>query len=414
MIEESPLIDRFCRYARLDTASDRHSRTVPTTESQRNFALGLAEELRGLGAPRVEVDDHAFVLAGFEAAGAQRDAPTVGFIAHMDTSAEAPSRGIRPIVHRGFDGSPIPLAEGLVLDPAEFPELAARAGETIVTSDGTTLLGADDKAGITIIMACLEHLAAHPELPRCALEIIFTPDEETGLAMPLFPLSKIRSAACYTVDGAEEGSVETECFDAYKVNVVFRGKSMHLGKAKGKLVNAVELAGSFLSLIPRNESPQATDGRDGYYCPFEIRGSAEKAELDVLVRDFQDAECLRRVDVLQAIASAVEAAFPGARVSLETQKQYANMKRRIDERHEVVDSLKRAISLAGVAVKESPIRGGTDGARLTELGIPTPNMFTGGGNFHSRLEWVSVSGMRKAAETLVHLTGEWAHKGKGQ
>ncbi len=414
MIDEAALIDRFCRYARLDTASDRHSRTVPTTESQREFALGLAEELRGLGASRVEVDEHAFVLAGFDPAGAGRRAPTIGFIAHMDTSAEAPSRGIRPIVHRGFDGSPLPLSDGLFLDPAEFPELAACAGQTIVTSDGTTLLGADDKAGIAIIMASLEHLAAHPKLPRCPLEIVFTPDEETGLAMPHFPLSKMKSTACYTVDGGEQGCVEAECFDAYKVNVVFRGKIIHLGKARGKLVNAVEMAASFLSMIPRNESPQSTDARYGYYCPFEIRGSVEKAELEVLIRDFQDDECLRRVGVLQAIASAVEAAFPGSRVGLETEKQYANMKRRIDERPEVVEYLRRAISRAGLVANESPIRGGTDGARLTELGIPTPNIFTGGGNFHSRLEWVSVSGMRKAAETLVHLAAEWASKGRGQ
>ncbi len=434
MIDTERLLERFLRYVRQDTSSDRHSYKTPSTEGQHALASMLADEFRGLGAETVDIDEHAFDVARFPARPAaelaagtgrppgpahaagpeqttspQQAAPAVmGLMAHMDTSSDAPGSGVKPIVHRAYDGKPIALSGGLVLDPAEFPSLAAHAGDTIITSDGTTLLGADDKAGISAIMAALEHLRDHPELPRCALEAIFTPDEETGMGMNRFPVKKISSAACYTVDGDEEGTIEAECFDAYRVSLVFTGRSIHLGYARGKLVNAVEMAGSFLSMIPRQESPQATDGRFGYYCPLEISGTLEEARLDVFLRDFEDKECQRRIAALEAAAEAVRRLFPGGRVSVTAEKQYANMKRRLDQHPEVLERLRRAIELTGLTPREKPIRGGTDGARLTEMGIPTPNIFTGGYNYHSRLEWASLTGMEKAAETLVHLAGLWA------
>ncbi len=409
MVDEARLLERFCRYAAVDTASDRHAPGIPTTETQWGFARSLAAELQGLGSRSVRVDEHAFVVARFDGTGPARAGGTVvGLMAHMDTAGDVPGGGVKPQVHRDYDGEPIRLADGLVLHPAEFPELADHRGDTIVTSDGTTLLGADDKAGIAIILTAVEYLLAHPELPRCPLEIIFTPDEETGLAMAHFPLSRIGAAVCYTVDGGEESVIETECFEAYKARVELRGRSIHPGTARGKLVNAVEMAAGFLSLLPRSESPEATDSRYGFYCPLEVGGDIEKAHVELFVRDFDDTECLRRLAALESFAGAVRAAFPGGTVTLTTEKQYANMKRGLDAHPKVLDSLKRAVRAAGLSPREKPIRGGTDGSRLTELGIPTPNLFTGGRNFHSRLEWVSLSGMAKAAETLVHLAGLWA------
>jgi tripeptide aminopeptidase len=411
MVDEAGLLERFCRYVRVDTASNRHAPGIPTTESQRVFARTLATELEGMGARSVTVDDHAFVIGRFDGSGKAGTAPVVGLMAHMDTAGEVPGAGVNPQVHAGYDGRPIRLSGGLVLDPAEFPDLAGHAGDTIISSDGTTLLGADDKAGIAIIFAALEHLRANPQLPRCPLEVIFTPDEETGLAMSSFPLNLLSSAVCYTVDGGEEGVIEAECFEAYKALIELGGRSIHPGTARGRLVNAVEMAGTLISLLPRSESPESTDGRYGFYCPLEVTGDIEKARVELFVRDFEERECLRRLQAVEAMAAMVRAAFPGGTVSVKAEKQYSNMRRRIEAHPFVLESLRRAITAAGLAPRERPIRGGTDGARLTEMGIPTPNIFTGGRNYHSRLEWVSLSGMVKAAQTIVHLAGLWAAEG---
>jgi tripeptide aminopeptidase len=410
MIPEAPLLDRFCRYVRIDSTSDRHASNIPTTKTQAAFAKELAGELRALGASSVKVDEKSFVIARFDPPPRPTGSgpvPVIGFMAHLDTSSDAPGKGVKPIVHRAYDGMPIALEDGLVLDPAEFPDLAEHEGDTIVTSDGRTLLGADDKAGIAIVISAMEHLVTHPECPRPAIEVIFTPDEETGLAMPHFPISLVSASACYTVDGGEEGTVEAECFEAYRAKASFRGRSIHPGTARGKLVNAVEMAAAFLSMVPRPESPQATDGRYGFYFPAEISGTVENADIEIFIRDFDDDECQRRVEVLKSIASAVRAAFPGGTAAVIAEKQYSNMKRGLNGRPEVLDRLMRAVDMSGLKPTLKAIRGGTDGSRLTEMGIPTPNLFTGGRNYHSRLEWVSMSGMLKSAETLVHLAGLW-------
>ena len=408
VIDGEGLLERFCRYVTVDTTSSRHAGTVPSTEGQRTLAGILAKELHSMGAQSVEVDAHAFVIAHFAASSGARNTKGIGLMSHLDTVSDVPGANVKPLVHRGYEGGRIALRDGAVLDPAEFPDLAAHAGDTIITSDGTTLLGADDKAGIAIIMSALENLASQTNRPRCPLHILFTPDEEIGRGMDFFPIEKFPGTACYTVDGGEEGHVEAECFEAYRALVVFTGKSIHPGTARGKLVNAVEMAGRFLTQLPGSESPQATDGRFGFYLPLEITGGVEKAELEVYIRDFQDEACLRRIEALRAFAASVQTAFPGGVVSLETEKQYANMRRRIAESPEVLDLLQKAIGMTGLTVTEKPIRGGTDGSRLTAMGIPTPNIFTGGYNYHSRLEWASLPGMTKAAETLVHLAGLWA------
>ena len=276
------------------------------------------------------------------------------------------------------------------------------------STDGTTLLGADDKAGIAEIMTAAEFILSHPEIRHGPIEIIFTPDEETGKGMNLFPLKKLRSVACYTLDGGKSAEIEAECFTAYQVHAEFTGKVIHIGAARGKLANAVSMAGSFISMLPRSESPEATDEWFGYYCPLEMSGGLEKAFVDVYLRDFTDSGMERRIATVKALAAAVEAQFPLGAVRLDIKKQYLNMRKKLDERPEVLEKLMDAVRRAGADPYIKPIRGGTDGARLTEMGIPTPNIFTGGYNYHSRYEWASVAEMALAVDTIVELVQLWA------
>jgi tripeptide aminopeptidase len=335
-------------------------------------------------------------------------------MAHMDTASDVSGANVRPRVIENYDGKNIRLgaaaASGvnLVLDIADNPELPEHVGDTIVVSDGSTLLGADDKAGLAEVMTAAAYLLARPEVKHGPLELIFTPDEETGKGMNLFPLERLRSKACYTVDGGKAGEIEAECFTAYAVKAEFKGKAIHIGAARGKLANAVAMAGSFVAMLPRSEAPESTDGWYGYYCPLEISGGLESAVVEVFLRDFGQAGMEARIAAVRAIAAAVEAQFPLGSVGLTVTKQYVNMREKLDERPEVLDRLMEAARRAGCEPFIKPIRGGTDGARLTEMGVPTPNMFTGGYNFHSRYEWASVSEMVLAVETLVELVKLWS------
>jgi tripeptide aminopeptidase len=306
-----------------------------------------------------------------------------------------------------YDGGKIALAGGLFLDPQAEPDLAAQKGKAIIHSGGETLLGADDKAGIAEIMSAAEYLCAHPEIPHGPVEIIFTPDEETGKGLPEFPLERIKSAACYTVDGGPMGELEAECFNAWKADIEFTGKVIHIGTARGILANAVAMAASFTGLLPRSESPEATDGYYGYYCPMEISGGLESAKLEVFLRDFDSGGIERRLAALDVFARTVEAQFPSGRVIVKPQPQYYNMRSRIEAKPEALFLLKKALGNLGIEYHLKPIRGGTDGSRLTELGIPTPNIFTGGRNFHSRLEWIPVDEMCAACKLIIELIRLW-------
>jgi tripeptide aminopeptidase len=306
-----------------------------------------------------------------------------------------------------YNGEKIEIAAGLVLDPALEPDLAAQKGGTIIHASGDTRLGADDKAGIAEITAAVEYILTHPEIPHGPVEIIFSPDEETGKGLPEFPMEKIRSRVCYTLDGGGAGEIEAECFNAWKADVAFRGKVIHIGAARGVLANAALMAASFAVLLPRSESPEATDGYYGYYCPMEISGDLENASLEVFLRDFDSAGMRRRLAALESMAKTVEAQFPGGRVIVNTSPQYYNMKEKIDRRPEAMKLLKTALENLGFEWRLKPVRGGTDGSRLTELGIPTPNIFTGGRNFHSRLEWVSVGEMCAACRVVIELIRLW-------
>jgi len=388
------VVPRFLRYVRIWTTSDRHSEETPSSAGQWELARLLAEELTGLGVV-AELTDHCYVLAkipaspGYEGPAATAAAPAIGFMAHLDTAQDVSGKDVKPVVKKNS------------------------AGETVIRSNGTTLLGADDKAGIAEIMGAAEYLLSHPEIKHGPVLIIFSPDEETGKGLPFFPMERILEmaggtlAACYTLDGGPLGELETECFNAIEARVFFSGKVIHLGKARGELANACLMAAAFAVMLPRAESPEATDGYYGYYCPIEISGGLESAELEIYIRDFDLERAKKRAAALETFARAVEAQFPGGKVRVEWKVQYYNMKEKIDSRPEVLSKLEEAARLAGVEFTLKPIRGGTDGSRLTELGIPTPNIFTGGRNFHSLDEWIPVSDMEAACRLAVELVRVW-------
>lgn len=430
-LDPEKILERFLRYASIGTPSDRHraDTQTPSTESQWKLIRLLEQELIGLGVPTVEVTEHGFLIARIPPTSGtfNRTAshstpsnssdlrkegsslPVVAFIAHVDTASDVPGDPVRPVVHRNYDGGKIVLAPGIELDPENQERLPRYRGDTIITSDGTSLLGADDKAGVAALVTALEYLIQHPELEHGGVECIFTPDEETGKGMERFPLDRVQARVAYTLDGDGEGTVEYECFNAYRVVVQCRGVGAHLGYARGKLVNAVSMAATFVSFLPRSESPEATDGRFGYYCPLEIEGNVSEAKVEIFLRDYEMGEIQRRLQTLEAIARAVEGIFPGGKVTLTPEKQYLNMRDAFTQDPRIIQYLNDAIRATGIEPLHTSIRGGTDGARLTELGIPTPNIFAGGSNFHSLTEWVPLSAMVRAAEVVIHLVRLWAH-----
>ena len=400
---EKLIIPRFMKYVCYDTESNRHEEATPSTQGQWELAKILQEELLALGLTDVKTTEHCYVIARLPASKGKEDVTCMGFLAHLDTASDVTGKDVKPQLVQNYDGKKIELSGGLCLDPEKEPGLAEQKGKAIIHSDGTTLLGADNKAGIAEIMAAVEYLISNPQIEHGQAEIIFTPDEETGKGLPEFPLGEIKSAFCYTVDGGALGEIESECFNAWKADIEFLGKVIHVGHARGILANAALMASTFAALLPRSESPEATDGYYGYYCPMEISGDLEKAALEVFLRDFDSDGMKRRLAALDAFAKTVESQFPGGKVIVKTQPQYYNMKLKIDEKPEVLERLKKAVENAGIEWHQKPVRGGTDGSRLTELGIPTPNIFTGGRNFHSRLEWASVSDMCAACRVIIEL-----------
>lgn len=405
--ETTEVVERLVRYASIETTSDRHAETTPTTETQWTLARLLVEELKGLGIADVTLDERCYLIARLPASPGLEGLPSIGLMAHMDTASDVTAKGVKPRIVKDYDGKALRLSEGWTLDPADFPDLADHVGDTIIVTDGTTLLGADDKAGLAEIMTAVHMMLKNPALRHGPLEIIFTPDEETGKGMDKFPLKELQSIACYTLDGGAAGEIEAECFTAYEVKAEFKGKVIHIGSARGKLANAVAMASSFVSMLPRSEAPESTDGWYGYYCPLEISGNLEHAKLDVFLRDFSMEGMERRIEAVKAIAKAVEVQFPLGSVALEINKQYINMRAKLDKRPEVLERALEAARRAGLEPEIRPIRGGTDGARLTEMGIPTPNLYTGGYNYHSRFEWASAGEMGATVATVLELVKLW-------
>jgi tripeptide aminopeptidase len=404
------LLERFDRYVRVDTQSDRDAdpERSPSSDNQLDLSRQLVQELTDAGLADARLDELGFVTATLPAGNGS--SAVVGLIAHVDTSPDAPGAGVEPIVHRDYDGSVIELPRGGTrLDPASMPGLRSAHGHHVITSSGDTLLGADDKAGVAEIMTAVAHLAAHPELPRPTIKVAFTPDEEVGQGATRFDLEAFGADCAYTVDGSEIGGLQDETFSADEAFVTITGVDVHPGLATGKLVSALRIAAQIVADLPSDRlTPDTTSGYEGFLHPYELTGSAAAATIRLILRDF-DLERLRaHGELLQATADAVVARHPGATVEVDIHEQYRNMKEALNEVPHVVQAAEAAIRAEGLDVVRDAIRGGTDGSILTERGLPTPNLFTGGHEFHSVREWASLHEMSAAAATLVHLAEVWA------
>jgi tripeptide aminopeptidase len=403
------VLERFERYVRIDTQARRDRTDSPSTPGQLELGRLLVDELTQIGLDDAVLDDNGYVTATLPATG-DAPLPTIGLIAHMDVSPGAPAEGARPLVHLDYDGGVIALPNsGTVLDPASMPALADKAGEDIVTSSGDTLLGADDKAGVAEIMTAVAHLAAHPELPRPNLRIAFTPDEEVGLGASLFDVEAFGALCAYTIDGSTIGELQDETFTGSEAIIEIEGVDVHPGFATGKLVNAARLAARIVAELPADRlSPETTADREGFIHVYELEGTAASAKIRAIVRDFDDALLAEHAALLREIAERVVGEEPTASLKFELTPQYPNMRRHIEAVPEVVEIAERALRAEGLTPLRNPIRGGTDGSMLSEMGLPTPNLFAGGHEFHSVREWISVQDMAAAAAVIVRLSAEWA------
>ncbi len=414
------VVRRFLRYVQIDTRSDPESKTTPTTEKQKDLSRLLAEELRALGAADAEMDEHGYVYATVPPAeAAASDAPVLALVAHVDTSPDEPGGPVHPHVHRGYDGSVIALPgdPSVKLDPARSPALLDHLGHDLITSDGTTLLGSDDKAGVAVIMQLAEDLARDPSLPRPPLRICFTVDEEVGRGVDALDLERLGARVAYTLDGGAVGQIDTETFNAATAVVRVHGVNVHPGYAKGVMANAVRILAEILAALPGEESPEASDGRQGYFFPHRITpgGNPTLAEAQILIRDFESAGFERRKRLLGHLVDAARLAHPRATIELEIEDSYRNMLDYIE------DTEPRAVAFAfaaaeamGLPVEAHRVRGGTDGARMSEMGLPTPNVFTGGFDFHSRFEWNTAQNLETALAYTKHLVAYWAEHGAEQ
>jgi tripeptide aminopeptidase len=402
------VLQRFIRYAQVDTQAVYRAAKRPSSEKQLELSRLLVDELREIGLADAELNEGYSVFATLPGTV---HAPVIGLIAHVDTTPDVIGAGVSPIVHEAWAGEPIVLPgdSRQVLDPDVLPALAARVGHDIVTSDGTTLLGADDKAGIAEIMAALAHLAGDGDRPRAPIRVAFTVDEEVGRGAEDFDLVAFGADVAYTLDGSDLGELEVETFSAASMRVTIRGLSVHPGTAKDKLVNAVKLASELVLSLPADRlSPETTEGREGYVHPHRIAGNAEEAIVDFIARDHDDELLAQHLELLRELALQVEAREPRAHVDIEVRDSYRNMRPFIEENPRVVDAAVEAIRRAGVEPRLAITRGGTDGAVLSAQGLPTPNLFTGGQEYHSVREWASVQDMAAAAATIVELAGVWA------
>ena len=397
------VLERFLRYVRIDTQSDRAHRQSPSTPGQLELARLLVRELREIGLEDAALDTNGFVTATLP--GNVRDAPAVGLLAHVDTTPDESGAGVEPLVHRGYDGGTIELPRrGTVLDPERMPELTPKAGHDIVTSSGDTLLGADDKAGVAEVMAAVAYLAAHPELPRATLRVGFTPDEEIGKGAFLFDIEGFGAECAYTFDGSEVGELTDETFSAASAELTIHGVEVHPGMATGKLVNAARLAGRVLAALPQDRlTPESTSEREGFIHVHHVNATPGVAKIEAIVRDFDDDRLAEHVGLLRRTAEQVVA----------TEEQYPNMRRFLDHHPRVSAAAEEAIRREGLEPRRVPIRGGTDGSILSARGLPTPNIFTGGHEYHSVREWASVQDMASASAVAVRLAGVWAERQSG-
>lgn len=400
------ITDRFIRYAKIDTQSDPHSTAYPSTEKQKDLARVLVEELKELGIEDAEMNEFGLVYATIPASPGCEDAPTICFCSHMDTSPDASGKDVKPIIHRNYAGQDLVLPDdnSIVICQSEHPDLEEQHGNDIITASGTTLLGADDKAGVAAIMAAAEYLTSNPDVKHAAVRILFTPDEEIGRGVDKVDMEKLAADFGYTMDGARVGSMEDETFSADGAVVHIDGVSAHPGYAKGKMENAVKIAADILAALPKDSnSPETTSGREGFVHPVEIKGIGEAASITFIIREFDAKKLPEGAALIQKAIDAVAPSYPGSSIRLEVKEQYRNMKEILDQNPKVVALAEQAIIDAGLTLRKSSIRGGTDGSRLSFMGLPCPNIFTGEHAFHGKYEWVTVQDMEKSAEVIVRI-----------
>jgi tripeptide aminopeptidase len=394
--------DRFLKYVKFDTKSDENTGVTPSTPGQMVFAKYLKEELEALGLTEITLDDNAYLMATLPA-NTDEEIPTIGFIAHLDTSPDMSGENVNPqmVDYKGGDIT-LNADKGIVLSPSQFPELNDYVGETLITTDGTTLLGADDKAGIAEIITAIEYLKNHPEIKHGKIRIAFNPDEEIGQGAHKFDVELFGADWAYTMDGGAVGELEFENFNAAVARITFQGRNVHPGYAKSKMINSIRVANQFASMLPRWETPEHTEGYEGFYHVVGIEGSVEETTLTYIIRDHDRARFESRKKELEHLTRKINAEFPGV-ATLDMKDQYYNMREKIEPVMHVIDIAKQAIENAGVTPKVQPIRGGTDGAQLSFKGLPCPNIFAGGLNFHGRFEFVPVSSMEKATQVVVEI-----------
>ncbi len=409
--------ERFMRYVQIDTQSDPTATRFPSTEKQKNLSVLLANELRTMGLTEVETDEWGYVYATIPATTTKTDVPVICFCSHIDTAPDCSGTGVKPILHHNYDGTAIQLPDdpNQVLSPKNHPYLNELIGCDIITASGTTLLGADDKAGVAIIMDLANYLIQHPEVAHGKIRILFTPDEEVGRGVEQVNMSKLGAQYGYTLDGGERGSLEGETFSADGVTITINGISAHPGYAKNKMINAIKLAAEFLASLPKNTwSPETTSEREGFVHPMSIDGQLEKATIRFIIRDFDTAVLKSHEQRLKQLLDDVIAKYPGSSATFEVKEQYRNMHEVLVKVPFVLDFASQAMERAGVKPRPMLIRGGTDGSRLSFMGLPCPNLFTGEMAIHSKLEYVAVQDMEYAVKTLVHLAQIWEEQGSGK
>ena len=404
MTLQEKLTERLIRYAKINTQSDEAQDTTPTTSGQWTLAKLLVEELKEIGMKDVDIDNNGYVMATLPS-NTDKDVPVIGFMAHVDTATDFTGENVQPQIWENYDGGDITLNkdQNVMMSTDEYPELKKYAGHTLITTDGTTLLGADNKAGISEIMTAMEYLINHPEIPHGAIRVAFTPDEEIGRGPHKFDVERFNASLAYTVDGGPLGELQFESFNAAGAEVTFYGNNVHPGTAKGKMIHAIKMANQFIAQLPEKEAPEYTEGHEGFYHVLNIEGDVENTTLQMIIRDFDKDQFAKRKNYVKRIVKDLETTYGEGSIDLKLMDQYYNMREKIEPVKEVVDIAEQAMHNLQITPIIEPIRGGTDGAQLSYKGLPTPNIFTGGMNFHGKYEFISVQDMEKATKTIVEI-----------